>query len=245
VGADQEVKDSSILISIVCNLFLVLIKGITGLLANSSGLVADAIHSMSDVTAFFINYRACKECENCSGLNKQATNENSSQIIFEIETKATYYTGIFLLIIGMAVYFYNSMILILGRSTKPEPIAAVIAFVALAFYAVLYKYLENSKNSTNTLCTRTVRNVDWQNKLNLFSGSVVLFGLAASMFGFYFMDDIAAIIVGSILIGIGINWITETRDELNPIMKQRFKVVIISCIPISVVITAVSLSINF
>ena len=240
----SEEKNSSIFISLICNFLLVFVKGITGLLANSNALVADAIHSMTDVTAFFINYRACKESELCGITAGNGTNEKNSQMIDEIEIKATYYTGIFLLTVGMAIYFYNSMILLLGRTEKPDSITVVIAFVALAVYAGLYKYLENADNKVVKNCVLTARNANLQNKLNLVSGSVVVIGLIGSMFGYIFMDELAAVVVGSIVVGIGAKWTIETKEELSPTIKRHFKSIIISCILISVVLAAISLSIR-
>jgi len=237
-------RNNSIFISLITNLLLVFVKGITGLLANSNALVADAIHSMTDVTAFFINYRGCKECELCGRTAEKGTNEKISQRIAEIETKATYYTGIFLLTVGMAVYFYNSTILLLGRAERPEPIAVVVAFVVLAVYAGLCKYLESADNEVVKNCVVTSRNTNWQNKLNLVSGSVVLIGLIGSMLGFYFMDELAAIVVGGILVGIGAKWIMETKEELSAGIKRHFKAIIISCTLVSVVLAAISLSIR-
>jgi divalent metal cation (Fe/Co/Zn/Cd) transporter len=241
---ETEQGNNSILISLISNLFLVFFKGITGLLANSNALVADAIHSMTDVTAFFINYRACKNCELCSMTDEKGTNEKDSQRIVEIETKATYYTGIFLLTVGMTVYFYNSTILLLGRSKRPEPITVVVAFVVLAVYAGLYKYIQSAENEAATPCVLTSRNTNWQNKLNMVSGSVVLIGLIASMLGFYFMDELAAIIVGGILVGLGAKWITETKEELGPAINRHSTSRIISCTLASVVLAAICLSIR-
>jgi len=241
---EAEQRNNSILISLISNLLLVFVKGITGLLANSNALVADAIHSMTDVTAFFINYRGCKECELCGKNDEKETNEKISQRIAEIEKKATYYTGIFLLTVGMAVYFYNSTILLLGRAERSEPIAVAVAFVVLAVYAGLCKYLESADNEAATPCVLTSRNTNWQNKLNLVSGSVVLIGLIGSMLGFYFVDELAAIVVGGILVGIGAKWTMETKEELSSPIRRHFRHVIISSISVSVVLAAISLSIR-
>ena len=237
-------RNNSISISLITNLLLVFLKGITGLLANSNALVADAIHSMTDVTAFFINYRACKEAESCGITSGKGTNEKINRRIDEIETKATYYTGIFLLTVGMAIYFYNSMILLLGRLEKPDSITVVISFVALAVYAGLYKYLENADHKVVNNCVLTSRNANLQNKLNLVSGSVVVIGLIGSMFGYIFMDELAAVVVGSIVVGLGAKWTIETREELSPSIKRHFKYMIIGCILISGVLAGICLLIR-
>ena len=241
---EPEPRNSSIFISLICNFLLVFVKGITGLLANSNALVADAIHSMTDVTAFFMNYRACKESELCGITAGKGANEKNSQRIDEIEIKATYYTGIFLLTVGMAIYFYNAMILLLGRLERPDPITVVISFVALAVYVGLYKYLKSADNEVATHCVITRRNANLQNKLNLVSGSVVVIGLIASMLGFYFMDELAAVVVGSIVVGIGAKWIIETKEELSPTIKRHFKYMIIGCILISVFLAGICLLIR-
>jgi len=238
-------KNNSILISLICNLLLVFVKGVTGLLANSNALTADALHSMTDVIAFFINYRACRDCESCAMADETETNEETKQRIRDIEVKATYCTGVFLLTVGMSIYFYNAMIILLGRMEKPEPIALVVALIVWAVYVGLYKYLERTgNNKVEQRCAMTHRNATWQNKFNVISGSVVVIGLTGAMFGFVFMDDLAAVFVGSILIALGIRWIAETKDAVGRGIKRHFKSILVGSILVSLVITAISLSIH-
>ena len=237
-------RNNSIFISLICNILLVIGKGITGLLANSNVLIADAIHSMIDVIAFIINYRACKDCEIYGRIDRKRTSKKISQRIVETEIRATYYTGILLFTVGMAICLYNFMTLVLDKVEKPDSIAVPVAFVALAVYAGLYKYLGNSDNKAVENCVLTSRNAHWQNKMNLFSGTVVVIGLTASISGLFFMDELAAVVIGGILIGMGVKLIIETRGELNVAMKRYFKPVIISSILISIALAAISLSVQ-
>jgi len=241
----SEEKNNSILISLIVNLLLVFVKGVTGLLANSNALTADAIHSMTDVIAFFINYRACKDSESCTLTDEMGTNEETKQRITDIEMKATYCTGIFLLTVGMSIYFYNAMILLLGRAEKPEPITLIVALVVLAVYIGLYRYLKRTGNDkVETHCVMTNRNANWQNNFNVISGAVVVIGLTGTMFGFIFMDELAAVVVGSILIALGIKWLVETKEMVSPWINRHFKPIIFASILVSLVITAISLSIR-
>lgn len=228
----------------VCNLLLVFVKGATGLLANSNALVADAFHSMTDVIAFFINYRACKDSESCAITDETGTDEKTKQRITEIEVKATYCTGIFLLTVGLSIYFYNAMVILLGRMAQPEPITLVVAVVVWAVYLGLNQYLKRPGNKIERHCVMTNRNADWQNNYNVISGGVVVVGLTGAMFGFIFMDELAAVVVGSILIALGIKWLIETKEMVSPWIKQRYKSIIAASIFISWVITAISLSIQ-
>jgi len=241
---ESQEKNNSIFVSLICNLLLVLVKGTTGVLANSSALVADAFHSMTDVIAFFINYRACKNSESCAIADKTGTDEKTKERIAKIEVKATYCTGIFLLTVGLSIYFYNFMVILLGKMGQPEPITLVVAVIVWAVYIGLYQYLKSTGNKTESNCVMTNRNADWQNNFNVISGAVVVIGLIGAMFGFTFMDELAAVVVGSILIGLGIKWIAETKQIVSPWIKQHFKSIIVTSISTSWVITAITLFIQ-
>jgi len=236
-------KNNSILVSLICNVLLVIGKGLTGILANSNALVADAIHSMTDVIAFLINYRACNDCQMYGRIDRNRTSKKISQKIAETEVRATYWMGIFLFTIGLAICFHNFMILVLDKVEKPDSISVVIAFIALALYVGLYKYSGNNNKAVKD-CAFTNRNAHWQNKMNLVSGTVVVIGLTASMFGFIFMDELAAVVLGSILVAMGVKLIIETREDLSITAQRYFKPVIISSILISIVLGAISLSIQ-
>jgi divalent metal cation (Fe/Co/Zn/Cd) transporter len=237
-------KNNSIFVSLICNILLVLSKGITGILANSNALVADAIHSMTDVIAFLINYRACEDCQMYRRIDSKGTSKNIRQKIVDTEIRATYYMGIFLLTIGLAICFHNFMILVLGRAEKPDSISVVVAFIALAVYAGLYHYSKGTVNDDKKECIRTRQNSHWQNKMNLVSGLAVVLGLIGTMFGLIFMDEFAAVVVGSILIAMGIKLIIETRQDLSSADKQFFKPLVCSSILISIILAAISLSIQ-
>jgi len=236
-------KNNSIFVSLISNILLVLGKGITGILANSNALVADAIHSTTDVIAFFINYRACEDCQMYGRIDSKGTSEIIRQKIAATETRATYYMGIFLFTVGLAICFHNFMIIVLDRVEKPDSISVIVAFIALAVYVGLYKYSKGNCDN-NKDCMRTRKNTHWQNKMNLFSGVTVLLGLVGTMFGFIFMDEFAAIVVGSILIAMGVKSIIETKQELSTAAKRLFKPVVFSSILISIILATISLSIQ-
>jgi divalent metal cation (Fe/Co/Zn/Cd) transporter len=223
---------------------LVIGKGVTGILANSNALVADAIHSTTDVIAFIINYRACKNCQMYGRIDRNRTSKKIRQKVVETEIRATYYMGIFLFTIGMAICFHNFMVLVLERIEKPDLITVFVAFIALAVYAWIYKYSAGKDNKVPKDCVLTSKNTHWQNKMNLVSGTVVVIGLTLSTSGFIFMDELAAVVVGSILVAMGVKLIIETRTGLSKTAKRHFKPVVFSSILISIVLSAISLSIQ-
>jgi len=237
-------KKNPIFISLICNILLVIGKGITGLLANSNALVADAVHSLTDVSAFFINYQACKDCTMYGRIDRNKASERISQRIVKIEVYSTYYIGILLFTIGMAICFHNFMILVLDKVQKPDFITFIVAIISLAVYSGLYKYLGSSDNHKMEDCLIASKNTHWQNKMNLVSGLVVVVGLGGAMLGFIFMDELAAIVVGSIVLSMGIKLIMEVKEDSDEATKRYFKFVIMGSILMAVVLSSISLSIQ-
>jgi len=219
-------------------------KGVTGILANSNALVADAIHSMTDVIAFIINYRACKDCQMYGRIDRNRASKKIRQKVVETEIRATYYMGIFLFTIGMAICFHNFMVLVLERIGKPDLITVFVAFIALAVYVWIYKYSAGKDNKVAKDCVLTSKNTHWQNKMNLVSGSIVVIGLTASVLGFIFMDELAAVVVGSILVAMGAKLIIETKADISDTARRYFKPAVFSSILISIILAAISLSIQ-
>lgn len=64
------------------------------------------------------------------------------------------------------------------------------------------------------------------------------------MFGFIFMDEFAAVVVGSILVAMGVKLIIETRQEFSTAAKRHFKPIVFSSTLISIILAAISLSIQ-
>jgi divalent metal cation (Fe/Co/Zn/Cd) transporter len=234
----------SILISLICNALLMLGKGIAGVLANSNALVADAIHSLTDVGVFLLNYRACSDCQVYRRIDKNRSSEHISRKLAETELRATCYTGMVFLTTGIAICLYNLMILVLGKVERPDAITVLVALIALAVYAGLYKYLRRRAPAPSEACVLTGRNADWQNEMNLLSGSVVLVGLAGSLLGFSAMDELAAVVVGSILVAMGAKLLVEIGEDVRIGLKVDPRVAVVSSIVVSIALAAISLAIR-
>jgi len=241
--AAQE-GDNSILVSLVCNVLLVIGKCTVGVLANSNALVADGIHSLTDVIGFLLNYRACATCQLYGRIDSSRNSTTIRQEVVETESRATYYMGMGFLTMGTTICLYNFMVLGLNRAERPEFLSVVVAFMALALYIGLYKYAGDSEASVPEDCRTTGRNAQRQNKMNMVSGTAVAVGLSISMLGFSFMDEVAAIVVGSILVGMGVRAIMESKEKLARATRRHVKRTIISSLLVSVVLAGVFLAVR-
>jgi len=214
-------KKTPILISVIGNVFLVLIKGIVGVIANSHALIADAIHSLSDVIAFLIGYYSCK---NCRILPKNGKREAIKQIdrkIAEREMRSTYLISIVYLAFGSVTYICNSIILVSGDTTPPGFITLVVAFIALGVYIGVYEYYrKNMGENNNKYCRITDKQCYLLNKMNLITGTIVIAGLIGAEIGFTAMDSLAGVAVGAVMISLGLHFLGDRSKYLIFLQKN-------------------------
>lgn len=209
-------KKIPILISVIGNVLLVLIKGIVGIIANSHALIADAIHSLSDVIAFLISYYSCKNSSMLPKIGKRGATKRIDKKVVEQEIRSTYLICIIYLAFGSVAYICNSIILVSGDTTPPEFIALVVAFIALGVYVWVYKHFrENMGENNKKYCQITTRQCYLINKMNVFTGITVIVGLIGAEIGFIAMDSLAGVVVGSVMIAIGIRFLQERNKYLK------------------------------
>lgn len=224
-------KKAPILISVIGNVFLVIIKGIVGVIADSHALIADAIHSLCDVIAFLISHYSCKNCRMLAKIGKREVVKRIDKKIVEQEIHSTYLISIVYLAFGSVTYIRNLIVFILGDTTPPGFIALVVAFIGFGVYVWVYKYFRKNTGENNKkyyLINKdfNIKQSYFLNKMNLFTGITVIIGLIGAKIGFPSMDSLAGVVVGAFMISIGIHCLQErskhlkegkNRDLRNPI----------------------------
>jgi divalent metal cation (Fe/Co/Zn/Cd) transporter len=225
-----------ILASLLVNTLLVLGKGITGVLFHSSALVSDACHSTTDVAAFFVNYRASNECR-IYGQGDNLQRLGDKEKVAAIENFATFVTGLIFLTIGSAIYFHSGASIILLKFEKPEPITLAVAIIALVFYLSVYFYSRRARYQAKEYCRRITENSHWQNEMNLVVGSVVVAGLVGAHLGYDYLDEAAAVLVGTILFAMGIKQLALARADMQDRIGKYFKAAIVGAFAISITLS--------
>ena len=113
-----------LLISIATNIALTLLKVIGGLLAGSTGLVADGFHSLTDVIAMTINYFGMRiSLKPADGL--EAYDNYKREIV------GTFVVSFALFLVGLFILVRSYIKLIAGIAHSPGLGAGLIVVVAL------------------------------------------------------------------------------------------------------------------
>ena len=200
----REVRKVTLIGSLV-DFLLGVVKILVGWLAHSQALVADGIHSLSDLATDFIVLYAAKH-------SHRAADEDHPYGHGRIETLATVGLGISLIVVAFGIGYdavrrMNDMDLLL----HPGAMALAVAVVSVFAKEGIYHYTKNAavKLRSNMLMANA-----WHSRSDAISSIVVVIGVGGAMMGYPYLDAVAAIAVAVMIAKIGIDLIRASSKEL-------------------------------
>ena len=192
-------------VSVGVNVLLTAMQVVVGLLAHSVALVADAMHTLSDVVAdAFVLYANRKGAEAADAEHPYGHGR--------IETAASLVLGLLLAATGSGI-----LITAAGRlqdlgSLPPVGMAALwAAMITLLAKEGLFRYMLGVAERLRS--PMLVANA-WHARADALSSLVVAAGIGGSLLGFPFADAAAAIIVGGMIVKAGVGFAWEAMREL-------------------------------
>jgi len=192
------------LVSGVVNLLLSLAQIIVGLLASSAALVADGIHSASDLLSDVLVWFAARHAA-------VAPDEDHPYGHGRFETAATLGLGIILTLVALGIVWNGFERLFDTDRATPGRLALVVAAVGIAAKESLYWY---TIFAAKRLRSEMLRANAWHHRSDAISSVVVLIGVGGAVIGFSAMDAIAAIVVGVMVAKIGWDLAKSALSEL-------------------------------
>ncbi len=195
-------------VSVGVNLGLSSVQVAVGLLARSQGLIADGIHSLSDLVADFIVLLASHH----GAKDADADHPYGHQ---RFETGASLALGVLLLAVGAGM-----LLAALRKLENPADIARVhvaalwVAAGALLAKELLFRYmLAVAKRVKSSMLVANA----WHARSDAASSLVVGVGIVGNLAGWPLLDPIAALIVGAMIgrMGWSFGW-----DALHDLMDR-------------------------
>ncbi|WP_321850801.1 cation diffusion facilitator family transporter [Burkholderia diffusa] len=181
-------------VSVAVNLALSIGQIVIGILSGSQGLVADGIHSLSDMIADFVVLLAGHH-------SRKPVDETHPYGHQRFETGASLALAAILLLVGGGMLWSA-----IQKLEHPETIARVhvaalwVALVALAAKESLFRYM--LAVATRVKSSMLVANA-WHARSDAASSLVVACGIVGNLFGYPLLDPVAALIVGGMIVKMG------------------------------------------
>ncbi|MBP9713311.1 MAG: cation transporter [Sterolibacterium sp.] len=192
-------------VSIVVNLLLTLAQISIGLLTHAQSLVADGFHSLSDLVADFMVLFA-------SFHSRHPADKSHPYGHHRIETAASLALGLLLAGTGAAI-LWSAAVRLQDVEQLPhvKPLALWAALGTLAAKEGLFRYMLAVAERLRS--PMLVANA-WHARSDAASSLVVAVGLAGSLAGYHFLDPVAAILVGFLILRMGARFTLEAMREL-------------------------------
>ncbi len=168
-------------------------KVAVGLLSGSIALLADAVHSVSDVFTSLAVWLGMK-------LSQRRPSERFSYGFYRVETLAFLVVSIVVAVSGI-----QALLVSLSRILNPSPVAlasatlSVAAVSALVSY-VLYRYKSRIGDETNS---QALQGEAKHSLVDVSSSALVFVGILVHYFGLSWAEGIAGLLIGLLTIRLG------------------------------------------
>jgi cation diffusion facilitator family transporter len=192
-------------VSVGVNLLLTITQVTVGFLSKSQGLVADGIHSLSDLIADFVVLFA-------SHHSKKEADEDHPYGHQRFETGASLALGLLLLAVGVGM-LWAAFRKLEAPETVPQVhvVALWVAGGALAAKELLFRYMLAAAKRVKS--SMLVANA-WHARSDAASSLVVGIGIIGNLAGYPILDPIAALIVGFMVARMGWSFAWDALHDL-------------------------------
>ena len=204
--ARYEATRNVTLVGVVINIVLSVVQLVGGVFANSQALIADGIHTLSDLASDFVVLVSAK-------IAKQDADESHPYGHGRFETLGTVILGLSLSAVAVGIAF-NAISRLLNAESllQPAPIALIFAALAIIAKEGLYQY---TMRVANRFKSKMLEANAWHHRSDAISSLLVAIGVAGSViFEIPWLDSAAAILVAIMIFYMGFRLILDSTMEL-------------------------------
>ncbi|MCJ7580701.1 MAG: cation diffusion facilitator family transporter [Candidatus Aminicenantes bacterium] len=186
------------------NAVLTVLKIISGLSIKSSALVADGFHSLSDLFTDFLVLVGTR-------LSSRPADETHPYGHKKFETIVSQLMALILFVIGVGFIVSSVRAIIRHEHNFPGIIVLFVAILSVFSKEVLfYKTRVVSRETESAALYANA----WHHRSDSLSSVAVLLGGAASLFGWGYGDQVATLVVGFMICGVGVKIFYDCVIEL-------------------------------
>ncbi len=192
-------------IGMVVNVLLAIVKVVVGLAASSLALVADGVHSVSDLLTDIVVIVG-------SHLGAREPDQTHPYGHGRLETFSAVAVAAILIVVGGAMIYEAT--LAIAKNEASQAHWAVMAAAIVSILAKEWIYRVTRKVAVRSHSTALYANA-WHHRSDALSSVAVLIGYLALRFGFEHGDQMAAIAVGMMVILVGVKVVGDSLRELT------------------------------
>jgi cation diffusion facilitator family transporter len=194
-------------ISIIGNIIIFFIKLFLGIFINSIALIADGVHSLSDVSTSGVVIFGFR-------IAKKKPDKEHPYGHGRVEYIATLIIAILLILVGIG-FIQQSIERIINLENIQHGEYAIIISIIVIISALLKELMARYSNAIAKKIKSDVLKADaWHHRSDAISSIGVAIGILGARYGFPILDPIFGIIVSMIIIYVGINLVRTVSNYL-------------------------------
>lgn len=211
------------LLGALINVLLGISKLVGGLWFHSHALFADGLHSFSDLLTDAMVLFASKY----GNQDADAMHPYGHQ---RIETTATLLLALVLVLTGVGIGWDAAHHLLYSAPVVPGVFSLPIVVLSIVANEALFYYMRRvGQRIESSLLLANA----WHHRSDAWASGIVLLGLLGSFVGFYWLDAVAALVIGALIIKMGLHygWSSikelidtgvdaETRDHIEQLIRH-------------------------
>lgn len=203
----QKVANKVSIITIIGNVILSVIKLLAGIIAHSTAMISDAIHSASDVFSTFVVIIGIK-------LSSKEPDKEHPYGHERLECVAAIILAMVLFITGLGIGFEALKNILHGNYSDlqiPGILALIAAIVSIVSKEAMYWY---TRYYAKKIDSSALMADAWHHRSDAFSSIGALIGIGGARLGFPIMDSIASMVIFIFIVNAAFQIFKDAMDKM-------------------------------
>ena len=195
-------------VGLLTNVVLTIFKLLAGIFGFSKAMIADGLHSLSDILTTGIVYIGVH-------IASKPPDEDHPYGHGNAETIAASIVSLVIIAVGVIAGISAALAIIHREFKTPLMIAILAAIISIVLKEALFRYtIKVGKMNNNPAIIADA----WHHRSDAYSSIAALIGIAAAKISFLYMDPLAGLVVSGFIIKVGINLI---RSNIGIMMDEK------------------------
>lgn len=203
----QELKlaEKGAIISIVAYLFIAIMKLVVGNYAHSIALRADGMNNFTDIIASLAVLIGLR-------LARRPADDDHRYGHWKVETVASMITSFIMLMVGFEVLYSAIQALLHNTKQQPDPLAAEVGIFSAIIMFSVYLYNKKLAKRVNSQALLAAAKDNYSDALTSVGAAIAII---ASSFHMIWLDRLAAMVVGLLIIKTAVEIFRESAFSLS------------------------------
>ena len=203
----RNVANRVSLVTIIGNVVLSVIKLLSGIIAHSSAMISDAVHSASDVFSTFVVIIGIKLASKKPDKEHPYGHERMECVAAIVLAMVLFITGLGIGLEAVKNIIHGNY----GDLQVPGVLALIAAIVSIVSKEAMYWY---TRHYAKKIDSSALMADAWHHRSDAFSSIGALIGIGASRLGYPVMDSIASLVIFVFIVKAAFDIFKDAIDKM-------------------------------